>query len=134
MVVGVIHLVASEYGLETTLVEGFVVGHERQALDTRRYLLPYVGKDRGTVGVGTREPMHTSVPIKIVVGLGLNERIKRVYNLTSSHNDNAYRAHTGALGIGRFKIYGCKIEHEKKRLTFGAGLPAKNESLVVPRY
>ena len=44
-IVGIVHLIHSEDGFQTALVEGLVVGHEGKTGNLGLYLLPYLGKD-----------------------------------------------------------------------------------------
>ena len=90
LIIRVIHLVTTEHGFQAALVEGTVVGHKRQALDERRYLLPHVRENWSIFGVFLSQTVHTGVPIIIVVRLGLNQRIEAVDKLAVADDDNAY--------------------------------------------
>ena len=50
-IIRIIHAVATEDGFEATLVEGFVVRHERKSFYQRLNLSPDIGKDRGGICV-----------------------------------------------------------------------------------
>ena len=73
LIVGIVHPIDAEDGLEAAFVEGLVVCHKGQALDERLYLCPHVGEDGGVVCVGIAEAMHLLTPIVVVVRFGLNE-------------------------------------------------------------
>ena len=51
LIIGIIHLIDTEDGLQTTLVEGLVVRHQWQSFDERLYLPPHFGEYRGIVRV-----------------------------------------------------------------------------------
>lgn len=91
LIIRVIHLVAAEYGLQAALVEWTVVGHQRQALDERRYLLPHVRENRSVFGILLPQSVHAGVPIIIVVRLWLNQRIEAVDKLAVADDDDAHR-------------------------------------------
>ena len=110
-VVGVIHLVRAEHGLQATLVEGLVVRHQGQSLDERLYLPPHGGEDGGLRCVGGAEAVHAAAPVVVVFGLGLDERVKPVGYLSAAHHHDAHGAHRRALVVGRFKVYGCEVLH-----------------------
>lgn len=111
LIIRVIHLVAAEHCLQTAFVEGTVVGHQRQALDERRHLLPHVRENRSVFGVFLPQAMHASVPIIIVVRLGLNQRIKAVDKLAVAYDDNAHGTDACGTVVGGFEIYRGKVEH-----------------------
>lgn len=90
LIIRVIHLVAAKHGLQAALVKGTVVGHKRQALDERLYLLPDVRENGSVFGVFLPQTVHAGVPIIIVVRLGLNQRIEAVDKLAVADDDNAY--------------------------------------------
>jgi hypothetical protein len=72
-VVGIVHLVTAEHGLQTAFVESFVMGDEGQALNQRFYLLPYFREDWGLLSILTTKTMNLAAPIVIVVGFRLNQ-------------------------------------------------------------
>lgn len=90
LIIRVIHLVASEHGLQAALIEGTVVSHQRQALDERRYLLPHVRENGSVFGVFLPQTVHAGVPIIIVVRLGLNQRIEAVDKLAVADDNDAH--------------------------------------------
>ena len=51
LIVGIIHLIDTKDGFQTTLIESFVMCHQWQSLDEWLNLLPYLGKDWRIVGV-----------------------------------------------------------------------------------
>ena len=110
-VAGIVHLIAAHDGPQAAFVECLVVGDEGQAFYQGLYLPPHLGEDGGFVGVGTGEAVHAGVPIEIVVGLGLDEGIEGVDELTVAHDDDADAAHAGALVVGGLEVDGGEIEH-----------------------
>ena len=77
LVVRVIHLIATKNRLEATLVKRFVVRDQRQALNKWFYLRPDFRKHRGIVGVLVTKPVDPLAPVIVVIGLRLDERIKK---------------------------------------------------------
>ena len=53
LIVGIVHLIATEGCLEATLVEGLVVCHEGQSFNQWLYLRPYFREEWGRVGIVT---------------------------------------------------------------------------------
>ena len=51
LIVGIIHLIDTKDGFQTTLIKCLIVSHQWQSLDEWLNLLPYLGKDRRIVGV-----------------------------------------------------------------------------------
>ena len=111
IIVRVIHLVAAEDRFQAALVKGFVVSHQRQSLDEGLNLCPHVRKHGRIVGVFMPQAVDALAPVAVIVGLGLDEGIECVHNAAVTHNDNAHRAHAGALAVGGLKIDGGKISH-----------------------
>ena len=111
LVVGVVHLVATEDGLQATFVEGFVVGHEGQAFDERFYLCPYFGEYGGFLGVLMGETMHLTAPVVIVVRLRLDEGVEGIDNLAVPHDNHSHGADARPLVVSSLKVYCCKAIH-----------------------
>ena len=58
------------------------------------------------------ESVHAlATPIIIVIGLRLNQRVERVYNLAIPNDHDSHRANTGSLVVGSLKVYRSKIPH-----------------------
>ena len=110
-IVGIVHLIDAEHGFEATFVKGTVVGHERQTFDQRLNLPPNVGEHRRIVRVLVREPVNLLAEPRVVVGFGLDERVKRVGDDTSTHHHHTHAAHAAALPVGGLEVYGCKVGH-----------------------
>ena len=51
LIVGIIHLIDTKDGFQTTLIECFIMCHQWQSLDEWLNLLPYLEKDWRIVGV-----------------------------------------------------------------------------------
>ena len=73
LIVGIIHLIDTEYGFQTTLIKSFVMCHQRQSLDERLNLFPYFGKDWRIVSVFSTKTMNLTAPVVIILWLGLDE-------------------------------------------------------------
>ena len=112
LIVGIIHVIATEDRLEAILVKGFVVGNQRKTLDQRRNLSPYLGEGGGMTGVTFGKAMHLGAPEVVVVGLRLDERIERIDYLAISYNNNTHRAYTRGFVVGCLKVYSSKISHQ----------------------
>ena len=108
-VIGIVHLVATEDGFQTTLVECFIVCHQGKSFYHGGYLRPYLGKHRCIVRVLAGETMYFGIPITIVIRLRLDEGVERIHNLSFADNHDSHTANTGALVVGGFKIDGCKV-------------------------
>jgi hypothetical protein len=111
LIVGVVHLIATEGSLQTPFIKWFVVGNEGQALYQWFYLCPYLGEDAGVLGVLTAEAMNLTAPVVIVVRLWLDEGVVSVNYLTIADDDDADGADAAALVVGGFEVYCCKVFH-----------------------
>lgn len=110
-IIRIIHAISAEYGLQATLIKSLVVSNQRKPLYFGGNLLPHFRKDRSMSGVFLRQPVHTGIPIQIVVRLGPDKTVKPVGYLTIPHNDHPHATHTGTLIVCRLKVYCCKIIH-----------------------
>ena len=110
-VVGIVHLITTEDGLQTALVKGFVVGHQGQALDERFYLCPDFREDWSFFRIIAGEAMYLGTPIIIVVGLGQYQGVEPVYNLTVPDDDYAHGADARPLVVGRLEVYCREVSH-----------------------
>ena len=111
LVVRIIHLIGLEHGLEATLIERAVVGHQGQSGDAGCYLSPHVWKERCGVGIGVTEPMNLLAEPRVVVGSGPDERVEGVGDEAAAHHYHAHAAHTAALSVGGLKVDSCKVVH-----------------------
>ena len=110
-IIRIVHLVTTENCLQATLIEGFVVGHEGKPLYQRFYLFPHHRENGGLFRVLASEAMHLGTPIIIIVGLWLDQGLKRIHDLTIAHDHHTHGADAGTLVVGRLKIYCCKVSH-----------------------
>ena len=55
--------------------------------------------------------MDALAPVAVIVRLGLDQGVEGVHDAAVAHDDNAHRAHAGALAVGGREIYGGKILH-----------------------
>ena len=111
LVVGIIHLITTEDGFQTALVERLVVGNERQSFYQRLYLSPHLGKDGSLLSIVSRKTMHPTTSIIIIVGFGLDERIESIGDLAIPHNHHSNRTNACALVVGRLEVYCRKVSH-----------------------
>ena len=111
LVVGIIHLIATEDGLQTCLVERLVVGNERQSFYQRLYLSPHLGKHGSLLSIVSRKTMHPTTCIIIIVRFGLDERIEGIGDLAIPHNHHPNRTNACALVVGRLEVYCRKVSH-----------------------
>ena len=110
-VIGIIHLIDTERGAQTTLVEPTVVRHERQTLDERFYLSPHLAEHGCGGCIGLCESVNLGAAVGIIIGFGQNERVERVGNEAVPNDDQSYGADAAALVVGGFEINGCKVFH-----------------------
>ena len=111
-IVGVVHLIDAEHGLEAALVEGTVVRHERQPFDQWLDLSPHDGEHGGIVRVLVRETVYLLAEPGVVVRLGLDERIERVGDDAAAHHHHTHAANAAALPVGGLEVYGGKVGHK----------------------
>ena len=111
LVVRIIHLIGLEHGLEATLIEGTIVGHQRQSGDAGDNLPPHVWEERGGVGIGMAEAVNLLAEPRIVVRSGADERVEGVGDEAAAHHHHAHAAHTAALSVGGLEIDGGKVLH-----------------------
>ena len=111
LVVGIIHLIASEDGFQTPLVERLVVGNERQSFYQRLYLSPHLGKNGCLLSIVSRKTMHPTTCIIIIIRFGLDERIEGIGDLAIPHNHHPNRTNACALVVGRLEVYCRKVSH-----------------------
>ncbi len=88
LIVGIVHLIDTEYCFKTTLVEGLVVGHKRETGYLGFYLLPHIGEDGRIFGVGCTQAMYLTAPVVVILRFWLDERVELVHNLTVPHHDD----------------------------------------------
>ena len=69
LIVRIVHLIDTEYGLQTTFIKGLVVSHKGQTLYQGFYLRPYFGEYWCVLSVFLAETMHLRTPIIIIVRL-----------------------------------------------------------------
>ena len=103
-IIGVIHPVHPENGLETTLVEAGVVRHQRESLNERINLLPDVREHRRILGVLRPQPVHPPAEPLIILRLRMDQAVEPVYNLPSADNHHPHAAHAGQLLVRRLKV------------------------------
>ena len=123
-IVRMIHLVAAEHLFEASFVKGFVVGNQRQVWTPCLegfliaepyeffYFLPYRREHGSTIRIFTTKAVYSGTEPVVIIWLRLDQRIKRVSNLSVTDNDDTYTANTGSLVVCSFKIYCRKISHK----------------------
>ena len=128
-VVRIVHLIGFEHGLQATLVETCIVGHEWDGgylianffkcllfgeecfAYSIFYLLPYFRKHRCIIGILMPKPMHPLTEVAVVVRLGLDKAVERVYHLTVPYQHHAYGADARRVLIGCLEIYGYEVAY-----------------------
>ena len=110
--VWIIHLIYTEYGLQTTFIERFIMCHKWQPLYQRLYLRPDLREYWSILCIFLTKAMYLATPIILIVRLRLDERIECIYDFAIANNDNPHRTNTTTLVIGCFKIYSCKVSHD----------------------
>ena len=113
LIVGIVHLIDTEHGLEAPLVETGVVRNEREPLDERFYFLPDVWEYRCIFGVLRAKPVYLPAEPLVVLRLGVDETVEGVHNLPVTHDHHSDGAYTGGLLVRRLEINSCKISHNQ---------------------
>jgi hypothetical protein len=85
LIIRIIHLIATEYGFQATLIKRLIMGYKGQSLNKWLYLFPYFWEYGGFFCVLTSKTMYLATPIIIVVGLWLNQRVESIHYLTITH-------------------------------------------------
>lgn len=89
---------------QTPLVEGRVMRHERQSLDSRSDLAPHVGKRRCILGIAARETVDRRSEGGVIVGVGTDQPVDALRRTAAANDDHAYAAYARALPVGRLEI------------------------------
>ena len=110
-VVGVIHPVHPVAGFEAVFVKCFVVGYQGQSFYEGFYLAPYVREYGGVGCLFVSYAVNHYVSVTVVLGLGAHQTVKGLSYLCIAYYHNPNAADAGALFVGCFKIYCCKIYH-----------------------
>ena len=91
LVVGIIHLIYSEYRLQATFVKWLVVGYQWQIFNQRLNLPPYFGEDGSIISINLGKAVYLCIPVTVIIGFRVDERVERIYNLTIPDYYYAYR-------------------------------------------
>lgn len=111
LVVGPVHAVHAEDGLQAAFVKRAVVRHEGQALDQGGDFRPHIREYRGVGGITERQAVDHGVEAAVILGFRTYQAVDPVGNLSVVHCDDADTAHARAVLVGRLEVYGCKILH-----------------------
>ena len=111
LVVGVVHLIDLEHRSQTAFVKRTVVRHQRQPLNQRFNLPPYVGEHRRVVSVLVREAVRLLTEPSVVIGRGFDEAVERVCDVSVAYDNNSHAAHAAAFSVGGFEIDGGEVGH-----------------------
>ena len=84
-IVGIVHPIYAENGLQATFVERLVVRHEWQAFYEWGYTFPDLREYRGAVCVLETQAMHLAAPVIVILRLRPDEGIERTDYLSTSH-------------------------------------------------
>ena len=113
LVVGIVHLIDTEHGLEASFVETGVVRNEGEALDERFNLLPDVWEYRCIFGVLRPKSVYLLAEPLVILRFGMDETVEGVHNLPVTHYHHADGADAGGLLVRRLEINSCKISHNQ---------------------
>ena len=113
LVVGIVHLIDTEHGLEASFVETGVVRNEGEALDERFNLLPDVWEYRCIFSILRSKTVYLPAEPLVVLRFGMDETVERVHNLPVTHYHHSDGAYTGGLLVRRLEINSCKISHNQ---------------------
>ena len=108
-IIGIVHLVTAEDGLQTVLIEVFVMRHQGKSFNHRRHLLPYLREDRGIIRIHVSQAVNPCIPIVVVIRLRLDQGLEGVDNLSTANDNYTDAADACHLPIGRLEIYRCEI-------------------------
>ena len=114
-VVGIVHPIDAEDGLQAAFVEARIVRDQREPLDQGLYLCPYIREDRRILGVFGAESMDPPAEPLVVLRFGVDEAVEGVHDFASADDDDAHAADAGGLFVGGFKVDGGEIEHTLQR-------------------
>ena len=128
-VAGIRHPVQLKHGAQAPLVEGRVVRHERQPLDTGRNLLPHVGEIGRLGRILVAEAVDGRGETAVKIRTRADQAVKRVDHLAATHHDDAHRTDARTPAVGRLEIYGCKIFHRS-----GVNILRKDTDFNASRY
>ena len=113
LVVGIVHLIDTEHGLEASFVETGVVRNEGEALDERFNLLPDVWEYRCIFSILRSKTVYLPAEPLVVLRFGMDETVERVHNLPVTHYHHSDGAYAGGLLVRRLEIDSCKISHNQ---------------------
>ena len=70
-IVGIVHLIGTEYGFQAAFVKSFVMCNEWQPLNKWLYLCPHIWKGWRIVGILLTQAVNTATYIVVIVWLWL---------------------------------------------------------------
>jgi len=91
LIVRIVHLIYTEHGFQTPFIKGFVVGHKGQTFNQWFYLCPDLWEHWRFLCVFATKPMNLAAPVVVIVWLGLDKRVERIYYLTVAYYHHTYR-------------------------------------------
>lgn len=86
LIVGIVHLIDTEHGFQTTLVKSLVVGNQWKSFNLWLYLPPYLGEYWSILCVSGTKTMYLAAPIVVILRFGLYEGVEPIHNLTATNN------------------------------------------------
>ena len=113
LIVGIVHPIDTEHGLETSFIETGVVRNEGEALDERFNLLPDVWEYRCIFSVLRPQTVNPLAEPLVVLRIGVDETVEGVHNLPVTHYHHSDGAYAGGLLVRRLEINSCKISHNQ---------------------
>lgn len=107
-IIRVVHLIHPEHLFQAAFIETAVMRHERQALNHRGDLLPHMWEYRGAFRIFLGEAVDLLTEPLIVLRLGVNQAVERIYYLAITDDDHSNAADAGTTLIGCLEVYGGK--------------------------
>ena len=111
-IVGIVHPVHAEDGLQAAFVKTAVVRHQRQPFDQGLDPGPYIREHGRVLRVFGAKPMDLPAEPHIVFGFGVDEAVERVHDLSAADDDHADAAHAGGAVVGGFEVDGGEVKHQ----------------------
>ena len=111
-IVGIVHPVHAEHGLQAAFVKAAVVRHQGQPFDQGLDPGPYIREHGRVLRVFGAKPMDLPAEPHIVFGFGVDEAVERVHDLSAADDDHADAAHAGGAFVGGFEVDGGEVQHQ----------------------
>ena len=93
LIVRIVHLIYPEHLFQASFVEGAIVGHKRQPINHRGYLLPHIRKHRSVFRVLFRQPVNLPTEPLIVFRFRMDQAVERIHNPAIPDDYHSNTAH-----------------------------------------